>query len=170
MAKKSILDFSSKIYKLPHLLGMHYIEIPYDVVQHLGGKFNVRLVCSINKKLKFQGGIVALGNGNGYISINNKRLKQLGVAFGDTVSVSLKKDESEFGMPVPEELQELLKQDDEAKRRFDLLSKGKQRYIIYYVSQVKNSQLRIERALLLLTNLKKSKEGKESFRQMLGLE
>jgi hypothetical protein len=45
-----------------------------------------------------------------------------------------------------------------------------QRYIIHYVASVKSSQLKIDRAFLLLTNLKKLPKGKETFRAMLGKE
>lgn len=172
MAKKenNCVTYKSKIYKLEHLVGMHYFEVPVDVIEKLGGKFKMRLLCTINGKLTFQGGIVALGNGNGYISINAARLKKLGLKFKDEVSVTLKKDESKYGMAMPEELKELLDQDEEGMRRFKMLPPGKQRYIIYYVGMVKSSQKRIDRAILLITNLKKTKEGKESFREMLGLE
>jgi uncharacterized protein YdeI (YjbR/CyaY-like superfamily) len=112
--------------------------------------------------------LVALGGGSGYISINNKRLKQLGLQTGETAHISLQKDETAYGMEFPEELTELLSQDEEGKRRFDMLPPGKQRYIIYYVAGVKNSQLRIDRALLLINNLKQLPLGKESFKEMLG--
>lgn len=161
------ITYKTCINKLPHLPG-HYIEVPPEVVQQLGGKFKVRVLCTINNKLTFQGGLVALGGGSGYISINNTRLKQLGLQSGDEVQVKLEPDQSEFGMEIPEELTELLNQDDEGKRRFDMLPPGKQRYIIYYVAGVKNSQLRIDRALLLIGNLKRLPLGKESFREMLG--
>jgi uncharacterized protein DUF1905/bacteriocin resistance YdeI/OmpD-like protein len=170
MAKNSSIQYKTKIYKLEHLVGMHYFEVPPDIIDALGGKFKMRLLCTINGKLTFQGGLVALGNGSGYVSINMTRLKKLGLKFKDEVTVSLKKDESEYGMEVAEELKELLDQDEEGMRRFRILPPGKQRYIIHYVNAVKNSQLRIERAILLITNLKKTKEGKESFRAMLGLE
>ncbi len=170
MSKKPSINFETKIYKLEHLLGMNYLEVPVDIVEQLGGKFKVRLICTVNDKLSFQCGLVALGNGNGYISINAARMKKLGVKFKDKVEVKLEKDESKYGMPVSEELAELLKQDVEGRRRFNMLTPGKQRYIIHYVNTVKNTQLRIDRAVLLITNLKKTKEGKESFREMLGLE
>ena len=96
---------------------------------------------------------MALGQGNAYISINSKRMKELKVKEGDEVFVELAIDKSEYGMDVPEELQELLNQDPEGKRRFDILSPGKKRYIIYYVAGVKSSHLRLDRALLLITNL-----------------
>ena len=160
--------YKTCVNKLAHLVGMHYLEVPQKVVQQLGGKYNARLLCTINNSLTFQGGIVALGNGCGYISINNKRLKQLGLQAGSEVWVKLEKDESKYGMEMPEELEELLAQDAEGKKRFDGLTPGRQRYIIHYVAGVKNSQLRIDRAILLIENLKKLPVGKESFREMLG--
>jgi hypothetical protein len=171
MAKsKNEITYKTNISKLDHLVGMHYLEVPPEIIDQLGGKFKMRLLCSINNKLTFQGGLVALGNGSGYISINITRLKKLGLKFKDVATVTLKKDESEYGMEMPEELKELLEQDDEGSRRFNMLTPGKQRYIIHYVNTVKNSQLRIDRAILLISNLKKTNEGKESFRAMLGLE
>ncbi|MBC5775912.1 DUF1905 domain-containing protein [Pontibacter sp. KCTC 32443] len=160
------INYKTLINKLPHLPG-HYIEVPPVVVQQLGGTFKVRVLCTINNKLTFQGGLVALGGGSGYISINNKQLKQLGLQSGDKVEITLQEDTTEYGMEVPEELKELLNQDTEGKRRFELLPPGKQRYIIYYVGGVKSSQLRIDRALLLINNLKQLPLGKESFREML---
>ncbi|GAB3202589.1 hypothetical protein ABID22_002712 [Pontibacter aydingkolensis] len=162
------IKYKTCINKLSHLLGMHYLEVPQEVVQQLGGKYNVRLLCTINNSLTFQGGLVALGNGSGYISINNKRLKQLALQAGSDVWVKLEKDESKYGMEVPEELEELLQQDLEGRKRFDGLTPGRQRYIIHYVASVKSSQLRIDRAILLIGNLKQLPVGKESFKEMLG--
>lgn len=147
---------------------MHYLEVPQEVVQQLGGTFKARLCCTVNGSLTFQCGLVALGQGLGYISINSKRMKELGVRNGDKVTVSLVRDESNYGMEMPPELAELLQQDEEGRARFRLLTPGRQRYIIQYVSTVKNSQLRIDRAILLIENLKRLPKGKESFREMLG--
>jgi hypothetical protein len=169
MSKQAPITYTTRIGKLPHMINMHYIEVPPAVIKKLGGKIKMRLLCTVNNNITFQGGLVALGNGSAYITINAKRMKELKLKLGSEVDILLKKDESEFGMQVPEELTELLKQDDEGKKRFDMLSPGKQRYIIHYVSTVKSSQLRIERALLLITNLKKLPVGKENFREMLGL-
>ncbi len=43
-----------------------------------------------------------------------------------------------------------------------------QRYILNYVSTVKSLNLRVERAFLLISNLKKLPKGKETFKEMLG--
>jgi hypothetical protein len=149
---------------------MHYLEVPKKIVQQLGGKLNMRLLCTVNHAISFQCGLMALGEGRAYISLSSKRMKKLGVCFGDEVSVSLQADTSVYGMEMPEELSELLSQDEEGNRRFHLLTKGRQRYIIHYVSSVKSTQLRIDRAIMLIENLKRLPPGKESFRAMLGLE
>jgi hypothetical protein len=171
MAKKEDpITFKTTIGRLEHLVGMHYLEIPPRIIKKLGGSLKQRLICTVNGKLRFQGGLMALGAGSAYISINSARMKKLGLKFKDGVTLTLQKDESEFGMAMPEELKELLEQDKEGQRRFHMLTPGKQRYIIHYVSTVKSTQLRIDRAILLISNLKKTTEGKETFRQMLGLD
>jgi antitoxin component of MazEF toxin-antitoxin module len=162
-------SFDTTIGKLEKLK-LTYLFIPQSVVQKMGGSLKMRVVCVVNKAVTFQAGFVSLEKGDAYIILNAKRLKELGVKIGDVVSVELKEDKSEYGMEVPEELAELLKQDEEGMYRFKLLSKGKQRYIIYYVSGVKSSNLRLDRALKLITNLKKCPVGKEEFRDILGLE
>lgn len=168
MTNKKSIEFTTYINKLGHLVGVHYLTIPKSIIKKLGGQLKIRLVCTVNKSLSFPCGLVALGNGDAYISINAKRMKLLGLKNGDEISISLLEDTSEFGMDMPQELTELFLQDEEGRRRFELLPPGKQRYIIYYVSLVKSCQLRIDRALLLIGNLKNLPIGKESFREMLG--
>jgi len=168
MDKLFSIRYSTRIAKLEHLISMRYLEIPASIVKKIGGVTNVRVLCTVNDAITFQGGLVALGKGRAYISFNLKRMKQIGVKDGEKVDVVLEPDESKYGMAVPEELQELFKQDKEGKKRFDLLTPGRQRYIIHYVSSVKNSQKRVDRAILLIENLKKLPKGKENFRDMLG--
>jgi hypothetical protein len=163
------LLFTTRIGKLPHL-NMFYLELYPEIVQQLGAPTGVRLLCRVNGGPAFACGPVSLGNGSSYISINTQRMKAQGLRLGQEVEVVLEKDESKYGMEVPPELSELLAQDPEGAARFEGLSPGKQRYIIQYVSTVKSSQLRIDRAILLISNLKRLPVGKESFRAMLGLE
>ncbi|MES2618637.1 MAG: DUF1905 domain-containing protein [Bacteroidota bacterium] len=162
------VTFDSAIHVLTYLMGVKYIEIPPVIVKQLGGSFSQRVICTINQKISFQAGFVSLGNGSAYISVNQARLKKLGVEEGDMVSVSLVKDDSEYGVPMPEELDVLFQQDREGFDRFKGLAMGMQRYIMNHVSAVKNTQKRVDRAILLITNLKKTKKGKETFRAILG--
>ncbi len=165
MSDKKI-SFASRIGKLDYLMGVHYVEVPTNVVKKLGGLNKQRLLCSINKHPTFQCGMMALGEGRGYITVSKKKLNQFSIALGDVIKVILEPDNSEFGMEVPEELIEIFAQDPEAEKRFMSITPGKQRNIIYYVSGVKNSDKRIERALKLINNLKACPEGKETARRI----
>lgn len=160
--------FKSKIECLDYMANMRYLLIPNDIVMQLGGSFSLRLWCTANEKIKWQCGLTALGNGDAYISLNAQRLKQLKAKPGDEVMISLEKDDSEFGLEVPEELKELLEQDPEGNKRFHQLVAGKQRYIIRVIAGVKSSHLRVERAVALIGNLKRLTPGKESFKDILG--
>ena len=168
MSKSKPITYQTRVQRLDSMNGMHYLEVPAYVIQELGGKISVRLHCTVNGQLTFPCGPVALGEGKGCISLNKKRMQELGVKYKQEVTVSLIKDSSKYGMEMPEELRELLKQDTEGATRFKLLPPGKQRYVIYYVNQVKDAQRKIERAIKLIENLKKTNIGKESFREMLG--
>lgn len=161
------ITFKTNIDKLSYLKTF-YLEIPATVVKKVGGIGKVRLICEVNKQLTFQCGLMSLPEGKAYISINSKRMKELGVENGDTVNVILTEDTSEFGVNVPEELTELFKQDPEGKRRFDLLKPGMQRYILNYVNTVKSPQLRVGKAFMLISNLKNLTPGKETFKEILG--
>ena len=161
------ISFKTHIDKLSYLKTF-YLEIPARVVQKIGGIGKVRLLCEVNKQITFQCGLMSLPEGKAYISINSKRMKELGVEMGDNVNVTLTEDTSEYGVVVPEELTELFKQDPEGKHRFDLLKPGMQRYILNYVNTVKSPQLRVDKAFTLISNLKNLTLGKETFKEILG--
>jgi hypothetical protein len=165
-------SFPSEIYFLKSLK-LNYIEIDEEILQKTvsvdeKNLYKQRFIIKINDSESWQAGVVALGNGKGYITVKNAFLKKYRLQLGDLVQVHLQKDESEFGMKVSDELKEVLFQDPAGEHRFNLLPMGKKRYIIYYVNQVKSSQKRIERSLLLIGNLKKTEIGKEEFRFLLG--
>lgn len=168
------IKLHSEIYYLP-TLKLHYLEVSSVALTALNdnqeiGKFNQRVIIKVNDKIEWQAGIVALGEGKGYITLSKARMKALNVQAEDEVSFTLKKDHSEFGHEFPLELQEVFVQDPEAKSRFEVLSPGKQRALIYSILQVKSSDKRIERSLLFMRNLKACPPGKETMRLLFGKE
>ncbi len=168
------VSFTSIIGFLPKLK-MHFVEIPAEVLVTLNGgalkgRFSQRVIIELNSVESWNAGVVALGEGKGYITVSNKRLKILDLQEEDEVNVKLTIDNSEYGHEFPLELEEVLKQDPVAKQRFAAMSPGKQRTIIYYILQVKSSDKRIERSLLFMENLKRCEPGKETMRALLGKE
>lgn len=147
------------------LWGQHFI-VPAPIVAALSeGSEDKRVVCNINGIVEYQCAMLPKGAGVYIISVNKARVKKLNLKLGDQVQVSLHKDDSEYGLPVPEEFTEVLEQDPEAKDFWEKLTPGKQRTMLYIVAQPKSSDLRIGRAVVIAEHLKAFK-GKINFRAL----
>jgi len=162
------LKFQTAIGKHESKFGSAYIAVTPKQLKKICGH-KTRLSCKNNQLDGFPCAVMPHGNGSNYIMLSKEKFKKFKLNYDDIYRIELIKDESEYGMPMPEELEEVLKQDPEGKTRFDHLSTGKQRNIIYYTSKIKSAQLREERAWLFINNLKKEVKGKERVPNILGL-
>lgn len=163
-----LLKFTTYITKHKSIFGTNCISITKKQIEKIGG-YKVRLLCKINNNEAFACAVMPAGNNMAFIMLSKERYKKLKLNDQDEYNVELTVDTSEFGMPLPEELIEILSQDLEGKKRFNELTPGKQRTIIYYTNKLKNSQLRIERAWQFINNLKNEPKGKERVPTILGL-
>jgi len=149
-------------------VGYCHITVPPKVVKQVGG-FGTRLLCSINDNEQIHSGLMGKGDGRGLIIVNKKNQKKWGLTIGDEVTATIELDHSKYGMKMPEELEALLDQDRVGLERFEKLTPGKQRYIIAYVDGVKSVQKRIDRAIMLIENLKTMPE-KFDYRHLMGMD
>lgn len=124
-----------------------------------------RVLCSINEADAFQCALMPDGKGDYFININKERRKILKLEEGQEVLISLKKDKSKYGIPIPEEMEELLLQDEEGEAYFHALTLGKQRSLLYIIGKPKNSDTRLRKALVILDYLKATK-GKLDFKKL----
>jgi hypothetical protein len=156
---KKTLKFKAELMRSPFESGWHFLLIE---AKH-GEKFEKkngsrRVVCTINGALSFQCALQPW-DGNYTIIVNKTKRDKLGIVAGEKVTVELANDESKYGLPMPAELREVLKQDREGDKLFHKLTAGKQRSILYWVGQVKDIDKRIHTALVFIEHLKKN-EGK----------
>ena len=159
------MEFTAKLENFNTRLWSYHIKVPKPIANHFTEMGDKRVVCRLNDTLEFQCAIMPAGDGVFFININKKIRDQLKLKEGSKVIAHLEKDNSEYGLPFPEELKELLEQDSEGNKLFHALTPGKQRNLIYAVGQVKNTDLRIHRAMVILDHLKKN-AGKINFRQL----
>lgn len=136
--------------------GWHFLIIDRKYVDKLGfeGK-SKRVLCSIKGAEPFPCALMPWGDFF-YIMVNKLRRAELGLEVGDNVDVVLEKDESKYGMPMPEELQEVLNQDPEGNTLFHKLTAGKQRSMMWFIGKVKDIDKRIHTALIFIEHLKKN--------------
>jgi uncharacterized protein YdeI (YjbR/CyaY-like superfamily) len=108
---------------------------------------------------------LSVGNGDFLITVNKQLRDKLKLGEEDEVLVELKKDTSEFGLPVPEEFVELLAQDEEGNRYFMDLTDGKKRTLLYIIGKPKASDLRIRNGVAILEHLKRQ-HGQINYKQL----
>lgn len=163
--QKVTLQFISTLEKSTNKLWGCHFNVPKSVAQKLIDGKSRRVVCTLNGSAEHQCALLPHGNGSFVISVNKKLRDDLKLDFGMSVQVSLRKDDSRYGLPMPEELEELLHQDKEGHRLFHSLTPGRLRTLLYIVGQAKNSDNRIARALMIVQHLKAHK-GKINYRQL----
>ncbi len=157
--------FSTTIQNFDGPVWGRHITLPLDVVQSLKSQKISRVICTLNGQEAFHTGLMPDGNGSFFITLNKALVKKLALDIGSEVEVSLKEDTSKYGMPMPEELEELLIQDAEGDKHFHALTMGKQRNLIYIVNQAKRSETRLYRAVVIIDYLK-STNGRLDFKEL----
>jgi len=142
----------------------HYIIVPKDVSdQYLDT--DKRMICTINGSLKVQCALIPIGNSEYIVLLNKELRKKFKLNLGDSLEVELEKDDSEYGMPVPEELIELWEIDIEAYDVFQSMTKGKQRSLIHQIGIGKRSETRAKKAVAIMEYLK-TVGGKLDYKEM----
>ncbi len=153
---QSILeDFNSALWG-------HHFCVPEAIARPFIEGDNRRVVCTINGSAPFQCALMPKGDGSFFINVNKKLRDKYKLKLGATLEVSLCKDESRYGLPMPEEFEELLAQDEEGDRLFHGLTPGKQRTLLYYIGQPKTADTRLVRAVAVVEHLK-ANGGKVDF-------
>ncbi len=144
--------FSAVLVNSKSKIRAFHIDVPKDICDQL---LEVkRVVCTVNGIETFQCGLLPDGSGGRLISLNKQRKKKLGLEEGDLVDLELKKDDSKYGLEMPDEMLELLKHDDMAWRKFHDLTPGKQRSLLYLVGKPKSKEIRCRKAMAVVDHVK----------------
>ena len=131
----------------------HLISVPDEIAKtFLNGKGAPRVFCSVKGSPEFP---CALNPRHGrYVIIASKQLIKKNRLFVDVpFEISIRHD-PDNGLGRPEELDEVLDQDEAVFLAYDALNDGHKRGYIYYISQAKSVDSRIKRALEIANKLK----------------
>lgn len=155
--------FTAILEKSDNRLWGCHVRVPARIAIAFDGNGPRRWICRLNDGNEYQCAILPFRKGVSVIAINKPMRGKLGLSIGLEVSVELKKDETTYGLPVPEEFAELLKQDREGNKLFHALPPGKQRTLLYIVGSVKSPEKRAERAITIIRHLR-TRQGKLDYR------
>lgn len=121
------------------------------------------MICTLNGVETFNCSLFP-SKGDYFITLGKKLRDKLGLKVGDTVKIELERDTSKYGMPMPPEFAEVLRQDPDGERLFNALSPGNQRLMLKLIVFVKDGDRRIARALTGVELLKHS-DGKFDYHE-----
>lgn len=128
-------------------------------------KNNKRVLVEINGQGKISSGLAPDGKGDYFVTVSKEVRDKYGLAEGDKVRLVVHPDDSEYGMPLPEELAELWAMDERAYDCFHRLTPGKQRGLIYQVAKPKGAATRAKKAVQISEYLK-STDGVLDYKEL----
>ncbi|MDN4164244.1 DUF1905 domain-containing protein [Cytophagales bacterium LB-30] len=146
-------NFHSSLENFHSNLWHHHIPVPDAIAVQLIEGDNRRVIITLNGSITWQAALMK-SESYWFVLINKENLTKLGAKEGTKIEVQLEKDRTEYGLPITDEMQTLMEQDEEGAAYFRQLTMGKQRSLIYIAGQVKNTHSRLNRALAIFHHLK----------------
>ena len=147
------MEFRSTLDKGDTDIYHWFFPVPTEIAESFISGRDRRVICTVNQKEKYHCAIHGDGQGGYIMMLNRQRCNKLGLVRGQSFNVELEKDNSEYGVPMSEELREVLDQMSDADGYFHKMTKGKQRTLIYWVQNVKSSEIKIRRALVMANHI-----------------
>lgn len=148
------------------LLWNSHILVPDRIAREIrSAKPDRRIIASFNGEIDHHAALMPAGNGEYCILLNKQLRKQLALRYGDKIMVTIRLDDSQYGVPMPEELASVLAEEEDADRFFHDLTAGKQRALIHIVGKIKDPDLRIRKSWIIAEHLIRN-TGRLDFKQL----
>ncbi len=147
MSVKFSLKFKSELSQFTNSpLWKNHLPVSEEIIKQIPEK--VKRLDVLIKGIKDQSWSTAIHKNKAYyfITINEKRIKDLGIRLGQPVEIEISENKDHYGLEMPTELLKELEANKEVFDRFNSLTPGNQRNLIRLVLQVKNNLSRIKKA------------------------
>lgn len=131
-----------------------HIMVPNDIYQQFAEAGINRIIATFNGSKPVHNAFLSDKERGRYIKMSNDIMKEKSLAIGQEIEVNIEEDTSRYGMPIPEEMEELLTLDPDGEKLFHSLSPGKIRSLLFKVNGYKSSDKRIEKSVIILEHLK----------------
>lgn len=158
--------FTAPLERFASDLWHFHVKVPPHIADALVQGTDRRVIATFNGQVRVHCALMPAGDRGWFLNLNKQLRKKLGLTIGDAVHVELEKDDSPYGMPLPEELAELLRQDDAGSHYFHSLTPGKQRSLIHIVSKYKRPETRLHKAIVIIEFLKANR-GRLDFKALM---
>ena len=146
-------NFTAPLQRLSDGMRHHYLEIPPDIAREYDEAGIKRVLVELNG-IEYRRAIQNKKDGRRILVLGKDILKEGNLTLNAIIAVVLQPDPEPDFVDMGEELTEVLAQDDEARKRWESFSIGKQRSLAMYVTGAKTVDTRIKRALDLAEKMR----------------
>lgn len=157
--------FQAIISKFSDSLWAFHVKVPEDIYQSFADKKIKRVLMRINNLEQLHAGFMPEGNGKYFLMLSKDVMKKLQLAEGESVEVKIIEDTTKYGIPICDEMKELLELDPDGEVFFHKLTPGKIRSLLHFVNKFKSSDKRIEKSVIILEHLK-ANDGKLDWKSL----
>lgn len=133
---------------------VHIIDVDEDVAQHFLQHDQKRVLLHFPNGTYFHRAFQK-SKGLYYISLGQGTVREARVQVGEILTIRIEADTSKYGMPFPEEFEEVLDQDFEAQEKWEALTPGLKRSVLHYISSGKHVDTRIQRSIYMAEKMKR---------------
>ncbi len=142
----------------PHGKTATFFHVPVDVMDALGPKRRVPVEVTVNG-YRYRSTVAPMG-GKFLLPLNRENRAGAGVKAGETVEVTLRRDDAPRMVEVPEDLAAALATDDAARDAFASLSYTHQREYAEWITEAKRTDTRTRRVAQAAERLKSGKSAR----------
>ncbi|TAH60906.1 MAG: DUF1905 domain-containing protein [Gottschalkiaceae bacterium] len=138
-----VYEFDAEIIKHDSI-DAAYIKFPYDVEKEFGTKGQVKVWVDFDGH-QYRGSLAKMGQDCHILGITKAIRNAIGKQAGDMVHIVLKKDDEPRIINVPEDFEEELEKNKEAKSFFDTLSYTNRKEYVLWITSAKKKETRDKR-------------------------
>lgn len=137
-----------------------FFIIPFSVEEVFGQKNHVKVKGSING-IEFRSSLTPRGDGKHYMVVSKVIQEAAGITKGDTIHVAMELDSEERLVEIPEVVQKVFAENEEAGKVFEKLSYTRKKDFVDLIMDAKKESTREKRIAQMLEEIDKLKRKKK---------
>ena len=111
MSPEPTWSFSAQIERFD--VAWDFLAIPAEQVDAVRDAGKGRYIIAVNDAVTWNCGLLPTGDGRWFVAVSKAKMKAAQTAFGGWVHIDLVVGKSKYGIPIPEDLQDMLDDDTE---------------------------------------------------------
>ncbi|MBA4410685.1 MAG: YdeI/OmpD-associated family protein [Bacteroidota bacterium] len=135
-----------------------YIEFPFSVEELFGTRGQVKVKALFDGKAEYRGSLANMGRNCHTLGLTQEIRNKLQKTFGDTIEVDLVHDLEIREVTIPDDIQSVLSENQEALAFFEKLSYTHRKEYINWICSAKKDETRVNRVVSFIDKLQQKKK------------